>query len=73
MASQRNNKSIIKKKREQKQRLNLTFIDLSKAFDSVSHQSIVRAAYRLGTPPFMLRYISEAYRNCSVQQKIGGN
>ena len=43
-----------------------------KAFDSVSHQSIVRAAHRLGTPPFMLRCISEAYRNCSVQLKIGG-
>ena len=65
-------KAIIKKKREQKQRLNLTFIDVSKAFDSVSHQSIVREAHRLGTPPFMLRYISEVYRNCSVQLKIGG-
>ena len=65
-------KAIIKKKREQKQRLNLTFIDVSKAFDSVSHQSIVRAAHRLGTPPFMLRYISEAYCNSSVQLKFGG-
>ena len=65
-------KSIIKKKREQKQRLNLTFIDVSKAFDSVSHQSIVRAVHRLRTPPFMSKYISEAYRNCSVQPKIGG-
>ena len=64
-------KAIIKKKREQKQRLNLTFIDVSKAFDSVSHQSIVRAAHRLGTPPFTLRYISEVYRNCSVQLKFG--
>ena len=37
-------KTIIKKRREQKQRLNLTFIDVSKALDSVSHQLNVRAA-----------------------------
>ena len=45
---------------------------MNKAFDSVSHQSIVRASHRLRTPPFKLRYISEAYSNCSVQLKIGG-
>ena len=37
-------KTIIKKRREQKQRLNITFIDVSKVFDSVSHQLNVRAA-----------------------------
>ena len=41
-------KSIIRKNREQLQKLNLTFIDVTKGFDSASHKSIIRAAARLG-------------------------
>ena len=44
-------KTILDKKRLEKKKLNLAFADVAKAFDSVSHHSIIRAALRLGTPP----------------------
>ena len=62
-------KSIIRKKREQLQKLNLTFIDVTKAFDPVSHKSIIRAAARLSTPPLFLDYLAEFYKESEVYLK----
>ena len=62
-------KSIIRKKREQLQKLNLTFIRFTKAFDSVSHKSFLRAAARLGTPPLFLDYLAKFYKESEVHLK----
>ena len=56
-------KSLITKSRQERKKLNMTFVDVSKAFDSVSHESIIRAASRLGAPSLFMRYLSELYRN----------
>ena len=48
----------------------MTFVDVSKAFDFVSHESIIRAASPLGTPLLLTRYLSELYRNCQVHIKM---
>ena len=40
-------KAIIDKKRLERKKLNLTFVDVTKAFDSVSHHSIIRVASAL--------------------------
>ena len=53
--------------------LNVTFVDVSKAFDSVSHQSIVLAAGRLGTPGLLLRYLSNLCEGNTVCLKWAGS
>ena len=61
---------IIDKKRMERKKLNLTFVDVAKAFDSVSHHSIIRAARRLDTPPLLTNYLTNLNRNCRVYMKM---
>ena len=44
---------------------------MKKAFDSVSHQSILVAATRLGIPPPFLGYLRELYSNAQPRLRIG--
>ena len=46
-------------------------MDMKKAFDSVSHQSILVAATRLGIPPPFLGYLRELYSNAQPKLRIG--
>lgn len=41
--------------------LSVAFAHVKKAFDSVSHQTILIAATRLGVPPPFLAYLRELY------------
>lgn len=41
--------------------INIAFMDVKKAFDSVFHQCILVAASRLGIPPPFLGYLREPY------------
>ena len=43
---------VIKHHQANNRSLNIVFVDVRKAFDSVSHDSILIAAQRLGVPPF---------------------
>ena len=43
--------------------LSMAFVDISKAFDSVSHDTIVRSAKAFGAPPPLVRYIAQSYEN----------
>jgi len=52
---------IIRQHQDDLRPLNITFVDVKKAFDSVSHQSILVAAARLGVPPPFLGYLRELY------------
>ena len=52
--------------------LYLTFLDVRKAFDSVSHESIVKAAERAGVPPPLLAYIRNLYQKATTRLKVGG-
>lgn len=52
--------------------LNLTYVDVKKAFDSVSHESVGKAARRLGTPPCLLNYIEDSYRNLTTRLRVKG-
>ena len=51
--------------------LNIAFMDVKKAFDSVSHQSILVAAARLGVPPPFLTYLRELYGDAQTRLRIG--
>ena len=46
---------------------------MKKGFDSVSHQSILVAATRLGIPPPFLGYLRELYSNAQPRLRIGTN
>ena len=50
--------------------LNIAFMDV-KAFDSVSHRSILVAAARLGVPPPFLTYLRELYGDAQTRLRIG--
>ena len=47
--------------------LHLAFIDLRKAFDGVGHDTIVRAAIRLGVPAPLVGYLREHYQRSSTR------
>ncbi len=43
-------RTLVNSQKEELKPLNLVFIDVKKAFDSVSHQSVIKVAYRLRVP-----------------------
>ena len=52
--------------------LSLCFLDVKKAFDSVSHQSLILAAARMGMPSTLLSYIAELYTNSTTVLSSNG-
>ena len=63
---------LIQKHKDQLSPLNVAFVDVKKAFDSVSHQSIILAAKRLGAPPPLLSYLTELYSDAWTSIRAGG-
>lgn len=57
---------VLRHSHEETKPLASTFLDISKAFDSVSHQAILRAGKRAGTPPPLLRYLSQLYGHATL-------
>ena len=62
---------IIRQHQDDLRPLNITFVDVKKAFDSVSHQSILGVAARLGVPPPFLGYLHELYSDVRTVLRIG--
>ena len=52
--------------------LNLAFIDIKKAFDSVSHETLMKALLRVGMPPPLMGYIRYLYKNCATYIQVDG-
>ena len=52
--------------------LNLVFLDVRKAFDSVSHESLLAACKRAGMPEQLREYIGWIYRNGYTRLNVGG-
>ena len=52
--------------------LYIAFLDVRKAFDSVSHESLILAAQRAGCPSPLLAYIRHIYAHGRTRLKIGG-
>ena len=51
--------------------LSVAFVDVKKAFDSVSHQTFLIAGARLGVPPPFLVYLRELYSDARTRLRIG--
>ena len=58
--------SIINDRKHHLKPLAMAFVDVAKAFDSVSQQSIIIALQRVGVPSVILEYIAESYRSAST-------
>ena len=52
--------------------MHLAFLDVRKAFDSVSHDSLMIASRRAGIPPPLLKYIENFYTRSTTRLKVGG-
>ena len=63
--------SIINDCKARRRPLCVMFIDVRKAFDPVSHESIVKAPERIGFPPGLVSYIRCLYTNGITQIRVG--
>ena len=63
--------TIIRQHQRTLQPLNIAFLDIKKAFDSVSHESLLLVAGRMGVPPPLLGYLGELYGDAWTCLRIG--
>lgn len=59
-------KNLVETAKSTPSSLYVAFIDFRKAFDSVSHYSIVRACTRLGLPELFIKYITALYQGANT-------
>ena len=58
--------NLVKRKKRSGKEYNLVFIDLAKAFDTVSHKSIVKGLKRKGIPEQVIETIQQMYRKATT-------
>ena len=63
---------VIKQQRKRRREYNLVFIDLAKAFDTVSHLSIEKGLRRKGIPEQVRSTVLEMYRHATTEVTVGG-
>lgn len=63
--------SVINQHKADLQPVNIAFVDVTKAFDPVSHHLLLIAAERLGVPPPFLTYVNSLYRGAQTVLRIG--
>ena len=59
-------KQLIKLAKKQHRTLNLVFIDVAKAFDSLTHEAIERCLTRAGVPEGLRAYLRELYADAKL-------
>ena len=64
--------TLLRKARRHRKRLFLVYLDVRKAFDSVSHHSLLKACQRAGVPTPMLSYIDSIYKGACTRLKVNG-
>ena len=64
-------RSLIEDCKARHRPLCVTFVDVRKAFDTVSHESVVTAAERIGFPPGLVSYIQCLYTGGVTQLRVG--
>lgn len=63
--------SVLSDARERVKELHLASLDVAKAFDSVSHNSIEKVLKGLGLPERFVSYITTSYRNSTTVLQVG--
>src|SRR6218665_686543 len=64
--------TIIKEAQRRRRPLSLAFVDVAKAFDSVSHDTLRRALRRLGVPEPLVDYVGYMYGHSSTVLVVNG-
>lgn len=64
-------RALIKEARTQGRTICLVAVDLSKAFDTVQHSSVLRALNRFSASDKLARVIADLYSDVSTQLKVG--
>lgn len=64
--------SIIHQARSHLRELHLASVDVSKAFDHVVHEAIIRELRRIGAPNVAINYMIEGYENMQTVLQYGG-
>ena len=64
-------KAILEDSKQSLKDVNVIFLDVAKAFDTVTHQQIVRCAMKCGVPRPLLKYIADCYSGSSTRLRIG--
>ena len=62
---------IIKQQRKKRKEYNIVFLDIAKAFDSVSHQPIRKGLARKGIPPAFIEGIMDMYKRLTTKIRVG--
>ena len=63
---------IIRDARLRRKNMSMCFIDIAKAFDTVSHESITRALKRLDTPEHIINLIGDLYSGATTRIIVSG-
>lgn len=58
--------AILRRAHDNTQQVAMAFLDLAKAFDTVSHEAVLDAARNSGIPSPLLRYLEQLYDNTTV-------
>ena len=61
----------ISMRRKRRKSYNVVSLDISKAFDLVSHHSLVRALWRLDIEEGMIKYIQSTFRSSTIINILG--
>jgi len=64
--------TLIKDAKRKLKPLSLTFLDVAKAFDSVSYETTIRSMKRFGVPEPLLRYVAKSYQGTFTQLNVRG-
>ena len=62
----------IKQQKQKKREYNIVFVDLAKAFDTVSHRSIEKGLRRKGVPTQVVDTIMSMYEHATTRITVGG-
>lgn len=63
---------ILSRARKKLKATHLAFVDIRKAFDSVSHETMLKAARRMGVPDPFLEYLGAYYERATTRLKVRG-
>ncbi|NXY12788.1 POLR protein, partial [Atrichornis clamosus] len=58
--------TIIRTAKKEKKELGVVFVDIAKAFDTVSHQHILSGLKQRGVDPHIVGLVSDMYENIST-------
>ncbi|NWZ95157.1 POLR protein, partial [Nesospiza acunhae] len=58
--------TIIRTAKNEHRPLGVVFVDITKAFDTVSHQHILYALQQRGVDPHIIRLVNNMYKNIST-------